>query len=239
MTDYDAIILAGGLGTRLRDTVPELPKALAPIQSRPFLDLLLDKLEALPSIQSIILALGFRADQIQERYRQDLHPRVRFSIEDQPLGTGGAVRLALQQATSEQQVILNGDSYLDFDWTALKAAHEQHPEDATLCVTQVPNVGRYGQVETSKGRVIRFHEKSGEHKPGLINAGVYMAPTSLLMGQIPPHSSSFEHDVLPKWIPNRLYAHCVEGKFIDIGTPESYSTAQHYLKPLAECLHHE
>ena len=235
VVDYsaiDAIILAGGQGTRLRTVVSDLPKPLAPIDGKPFLDILLTQLSDFERVRRVVLAVGYKADLIEARYRNsgDFGFRIEFSVERTPLGTGGALLQALPLTKSADVLVLNGDSYVDFDLSALAEAHARRNAAVTMVVVEVEDTSRFGsvQLDTSDDRVLGFAEKSGSQGRGVINAGCYLLARSAF-AHLPAAPTSFEREILPAQLKS-TYAHVVNGKFIDIGVPESYSLAADYLR---------
>lgn len=221
-----AIILAGGLGTRLRAVVPDLPKPMAPVAGRPFLAHVLDALVR-AGFEAAVLAVGYRHEVIQahfgDRYRG---LELRYSIEASPLGTGGAMRLALDRVDADPVFVINGDTWVDLDYRAMLAAHRAAGASLSVAACRVPDVGRYGRIEVECERIVGFREK-GEQGPGLINAGTYLVSAGVV-ASIPggrPHS--FEHELLMARVAElRPLAFVTEGLFIDIGVPEDYARAQ-------------
>lgn len=226
----DAILLTGGLGTRLAQTVPHLPKALAPIQGTPFLQLLFEQLHASGLISKIILALGYKASAIQS-YCQSLPYPIEFSIETTPLGTGGAILHALSKTTSSTLLVMNGDSFFDLSLSSFLAFHREQQSDFTIACREVEDASRYGAVEfDSRQRIVSFSEKSQSVKPGWINAGLYLIEKRVLSPF--PHSSlSLEKEIFPCLLTKKLFAYPHSGVFIDIGTQNSYFEAQEILNP--------
>ena len=233
----EAIILAGGLGTRLRDLVPDLPKPMAPINGRPFLAYVLDALDA-AGFASAILAIGYRSDSIQDHFGQVYRGlRLRYSVEHEPLGTGGAIRLALEQAVVPNVFVVNGDTFLQVDYRALLKAHLDAGASLSLAVHALPDVARYGALELADGRVCGFLEK-GRVGPGVINAGTYLLSPNLFERYALPRVCSFETDLLmPHVAEIAPLAFETGGLFIDIGVPEDYVRAQDMLPPhsLLQC----
>lgn len=226
MSELTAAILAGGLGTRLRSVVSDRPKVLADINGRPFLAYLLDQL-ATAGIKRVVLCTGFQAGLVRD-VLGDVHDglQLSYSEETSPLGTGGALRLALPSLNSDPVVVLNGDSYCDVDLGAFNQFHQERQAEATVLLTHVPDVGRYGQVRVdADDRVLGFDEKGGTG-PGWINAGLYLVGQSLLNGIPAGRSVSLEREMFPAWIGRRFYGYRQGGRFIDIGTPESYAEAR-------------
>lgn len=222
----DAIILAGGLGTRLRETVAHVPKPLAPIRGEPFLDILLKQLEASKLITRIILAISFEAEKIITRYSQ--RASLLFSREEVPLGTGGGLKKALRLAVSEEVWVLNGDSFLELDFSQMAHFHRAQGADCTLAGLQVEDVSRYGSIfADEKNRIIAFQEK-GKAGVGLMSAGIYLLKKNLLEG-ILGDNFSLEKEGFPALLNKPLFVYPHTGKFIDIGTKESYYLAQKIL----------
>jgi D-glycero-alpha-D-manno-heptose 1-phosphate guanylyltransferase len=228
----EAIVLAGGLGTRLRSVVADLPKAMAPVNGRPFLAYLLDPLIA-AGFDAAILAVGYKSESIRghfgDRYRS---LPLRYSIESEPLGTGGAIKLALAQVRTSNIFVANGDTYLELDYGAMLASHRRAGSHLTIAVQTVPEAGRYGTLEIEAGHVRGFIEK-GRSGPGSINAGVYLLSRELLDRYPLPPAFSFETDFLMRNVREIApLAFPTRGTFIDIGVPEDYARAQTLFRPL-------
>ena len=227
MAADQAIVLAGGLGTRLRSVVADLPKALAPVAGRPFLAWLLDALEA-GGVRHVVLATGYMAAAV-ERFAG---PRwgamaVDYSREDQPLGTGGAVRLAAGRlAPGEGVHVVNGDTFLRYAPQALQAATEAAGADAGVALARVDDVSRYGSVAIAGDRIEAFREKQGTGG-GFINAGCYYLTPRALAALPDRENFSLERDVLePMARSGALAAFTRTSGFIDIGVPEDFHRAQ-------------
>jgi D-glycero-alpha-D-manno-heptose 1-phosphate guanylyltransferase len=222
----EAIVLAGGLGTRLRTVVPDLPKPMAPVAGRPFLAWILDRL-ADADFRRAVLAVGYRHEVIRDHFRLDYRGvELVYSVEDAPLGTGGAMRLALGYVTGSPVFVLNGDTYLDVDYVAMSAAHAAHGVALSVAVVRVPDVSRYGSLEIEDDRISGFLEK-GSHGPGYINAGVYLVDAGLLAGIPAGTPYSFEQELMVPGVSMlRPLAFRSDGLFIDIGVPEDYERAQ-------------
>jgi mannose-1-phosphate guanylyltransferase len=228
LSHIDVAILAGGLGTRLAGAVPGLPKVLAPVAGRPFVEHLLDWLERHGARRAVFL-LGHRADQVRSHLAA--WPRARldiaYSVESAPLGTGGALGHARGLLASDPVLVVNGDTFVDADLASLVAAHTRARVPATMLCVTVPDAGRYGRVEIADGRVRAFREKDPAFAgPAAINAGVYLVARSLL-ATIPPDTPlSLERDVFEKMTPGTLGAWLDPGaRFVDIGTPASWAGA--------------
>lgn len=221
-----AIILAGGLGTRLRSVVPDLPKPMAPVAGRPFLAWVLDALVA-ADFRRAVLAVGYRFEAIQDYFGQAYRGlELAYSVESSPLGTGGALRLALDQVSASPVFVFNGDTFLDLDHAAMAAGHRAAGVRLSVAVAPVDDVSRYGALEIHDDRIVGFLEK-GSRGPGHINAGVYLVDTDLLAELPSGRACSFEQEVLMGRVAElRPRAHGARGGFIDIGVPEDYDRAQ-------------
>jgi D-glycero-alpha-D-manno-heptose 1-phosphate guanylyltransferase len=229
-----AAILAGGFGTRLRSVVADRPKPLAPIHGRPFLTYLLDQIVA-TGVREAVLCTGFMGEAVRDALGESFGPlRLHYSQEQTALGTGGALRLALPLINAETVLIMNGDSYCAFDPVAFQTYHVDRGALITMLMTEVPDTVRYGQVELdADGRVTRFREKTSGSGPGWINAGVYLMARRILHDIPEGRPISLERDVFPALIGRGLYGYAGGGRFLDIGTPESYEQAAHFFAPLA------
>jgi len=233
----DVVILAGGLGTRLREVVPDVPKPMAPVAGRPFLDILLGTLDGKPWVGKVVLAVGRMSGQIFEAYRlrKEYSFGIFFSIEEKPLGTGGAVRLALDRTETPEVLVLNGDSFVEVDWEGFIDNHRRRGYPMSLVLRHVDETGRYGQVVLDdRGRVVRFEEKRESAGPGLVNSGAYLFERRLLAGISPGRKVSLEVDLMPEFLKEGVGGFVTDGRFIDIGTPESYRYAQRYLEDKAQ-----
>jgi len=232
--DTKAVLLVGGLGTRLRALIPSTPKALAPVGDRPFLELLVRQLQG-QGIRRLVMCSGYLADQIESEFGdgRNLGVTIEYSKELEPLGTAGAIKLAERYLQSVSEfLVMNGDSFLEIDLHQLIQFHRAHGGLATMAVVSVENAGRYGTVRTdSSNRITEFDEKTGKDSPGLINAGVYVFSRALLE-HISAGQVSLEKDVFPKLLDQGMYALEQKGVFIDIGTPVDYARAQHLFELL-------
>jgi mannose-1-phosphate guanylyltransferase len=222
-----ALVLAGGVGTRLRPLTYTTPKPVLPLAGRPFLSFMLDWLMR-HGVDEAILSCGFLSDAVR-RVLGDIYDgmRIRYAVEDEPLGTAGPVRLALDEGLLEERVlVLNGDVLTDIDLTAELAAHERAGALATLALVAVEDTTSYGVVPTdADGRVEAFLEKSAEPPTNRINAGAYVIERSLA-DRIPAgRAVSFEREVFPALVGDRLRGFQADGYWLDIGTPERYLEA--------------
>jgi NDP-sugar pyrophosphorylase family protein len=222
---FQTFILAGGLGTRLRPISGSTPKALMPIAGQTFLDRLLGRLRA-QGIRRLVLCLGYGAEAIVEHVRRQPFAglNVAFSVEQAPRGTAGALRVA-QSFWAEHNLILNGDTDLQFDISYFCEYHTEHHAEVSIGLAQVTDAARYGLVALAPdGRLTAFLEKDGRHEPALVNAGVYLSERSALE-RIPPEGAcSIEKDWLPGLLTHNfpVFGAKIADEFIDIGTPDDY-----------------
>lgn len=221
-----AIILAGGLGTRLRTVVSDLPKPMAPIGNRPFLAYLFDYLEN-QGVNKVILSTGYKHEVI-ENYFGNQYQRISilYSREEEPLGTGGAIKKAFEKVEDENVFILNGDTFFAVNLMEMKSNHLNSQVDLTIALKPLENFDRYGVVLTAGNRITAFKEK-GYQKIGNINGGIYLANQSLFEGLTLPAKFSFEKDVLEEQVNYKQFSSYVtDSYFIDIGIPQDYEKAQ-------------
>lgn len=232
----DAIILAGGLGTRLREVVSDVPKPLAPVNGRPFLDYQLGQLARFPQIGKVVLAIGHMADKVIAHYRDNPPPLpVEFVVEQELLGTGGGLRNALDATRGDRVLALNGDSVFRWSLDTLIQAHEAAGAMATLALVEVDDTSRYGAVTLEEGRVSAFVEKQAAAGAGAINAGVYLFERPALAAIPPGQVVSLEREVFPGLCEQgRLAATVFRSQFIDIGLPQTYSAAGTILPGLTD-----
>jgi NDP-sugar pyrophosphorylase family protein len=225
-----AVVLAGGLGTRLRSVVADRPKVLASVAGRPFLTYLFDQLRE-TGIQRAVLSTGYLAEQfastIGDHYR-DIE--IVYAHETSPLGTGGAIHFAADFVDGEQMLVMNGDSYCDANLSEYKNWHMAGHHDVSLLLAKVDDTSRYGTVEFAPGgRITAFLEKRPEGGQGYINAGVYLLRRSMI-DCIPAGPSSIERDVFPAWLRERaLMGWPTDGAFIDIGVPSDYERSHEFM----------
>ena len=221
----EGIVLAGGFGTRLREVVPDLPKPMAPIGGRPFLEILLSSL-ARKGFTRVVLSLGFMAEKIVAHFG-DSYAGIElvYEVEFQPLGTGGAIRAALARCISDHVFIFNGDTYLDLEVDALERMW-QASQRPIIVVREVPDTARFGRIEMRDTRVSAFLEK-GMSGTGLINAGCYVLPKDALDDFVLNQPFSIETDFFVKHLKSTWFNGFVTGgQFIDIGVPDDYAFAQ-------------
>jgi histidinol-phosphate phosphatase family protein len=226
-----AVVLAGGLGTRLRPVVGDRPKVLAPVAGRRFLAYLLHQL-ADAGFEDIVLCTGYMGDQVREAFGKRFRKlNLIYSQEEQPLGTAGALRHALPLIRSDTVAVLNGDSYCQADLEKFLSWHHDQRADASILLTEMPETARFGAVEAdSAGRISRFGEKNTSG-PGWINAGIYAISKRLLAAIPDGVAVSIERECFPRWIADGLFGYRGGGRFLDIGTPDSFAEAQRFFSP--------
>lgn len=227
----EAIVLAGGFGTRLRQVVADVPKPMADIAGRPFLEILLGSL-AEKGFSRVVLSLGFMAEKISHHFgTRFTGMNLAYVVEDTPLGTGGAIRLAFEACTQDHVFIFNGDTYLDLEAVLLEQQWQakRHP---IIVGRQLTDTTRYGRLVVDGERITSFAEK-GIAGPGLINAGCYVLATDALERFPLKQPFSFETDYLvPEVSRATVEVFVTKGAFIDIGIPEDYARAQTLLAGL-------
>lgn len=235
LTDITAAILAGGLGTRLRLVVADRPKALAKISDRPFLTYLLDQVIT-AGIQHVVLCSGYMGGQLKDTLGNSYGPlQLTYSQESEPLGTAGALRLALPLLQSDPVLVMNGDSYCQADLPQFFAWHQTVNADASLYLIKVSDSKRYGRVHVNEnGHILRFEEKGQKADPGWVNAGVYLLSKNFVADIPTGRVVSIEKEIFPRWIGQAFYGYCGSGHFLDIGTPESYAQAEVFLGQIEE-----
>lgn len=246
MIIQEAIILAGGLGTRLRSAVPELPKCMAPVGGQPFIRYVTDYFRK-AGIRHFIFALGYKNSYFDKFFAEsfpsgsaglDGHGAGAYSagsysvsLEQEPLGTGGAIRQACTMAKTGTVLILNGDTFFRIGLEALSSFHAEKDADCSLCLKPMQDFDRFGVVELDEEqRISSFREKQ-HYSSGLINGGVYALNTQRFLGENLPEKFSFEKDYLEKG-DRSLYGLVQDTYFIDIGIPEDYLRVQEEINQL-------
>jgi D-glycero-alpha-D-manno-heptose 1-phosphate guanylyltransferase len=222
----EAIILAGGFGTRIQSVVSDVPKPMAPVCGKPFLYYILQGLVQ-QKIEKIILAVGYKNEVIINYFGHKFQSAdLIYSIEDEPLGTGGGIRKALELTVEKQVLIINGDTYFELSLSELDQFHLKGNFDLTMCLKPMEHFDRYGTVTVDQNRVIGMKEKQ-PCESGLINGGVYLINREII-DKFPVGSKfSFENDFLEKEVSRlRFGAFISDNYFIDIGIPEDYQKAQ-------------
>ena len=226
-----AILLAGGLGTRLRSSVADLPKCMAPVDDIPFIDFVINYLKN-EGIEHFIFSLGYKSESIID-YVNLHYPQLRstYVIEDKPLGTGGAIQLACKSVEAENVIVVNGDTLFSIDLQALSHFHEMQLADCSVALKQMEDFDRYGAVEIAADNSISAFKEKQFCTSGTINGGVYALSVASLLEGYYPEIFSFEKEYLEKGTGNkRLFGLVHDNYFIDIGIPEDYSRFQQEYK---------
>jgi len=224
------VILAGGFGTRLKSVIADIPKPMAPVNGRPFMELLVKRLVCM-GIADIVLSVGYKQEVIQDYFGNGsfIGATITYSSEEAPLGTGGAIHKVMEEYPDDLYLVMNGDSYFDNNIPELLAYHHEKQANITLALAEVVDKSRYGSVELCPdGAVCGFAEKGGSGL-GLINAGMYVVERRC-KDFFSEKVCSFENDILPKMIVKGLFGIYQQGAFVDIGIPEDYHAfCQRYL----------
>jgi len=218
----EAIVLAGGLGQRLRSEIGELPKSMAMVNGQPFLHFLFHYLNN-QGIRSVILSVGYKWETIRDYFGYDYKGlKITYAVEEDPLGTGGGIRLALEKIEGDTTFVLNGDTFFKIDLNELALVHTENSADCTLALKTLKEVDRYGLVEMEGKRIIAFKEKEYRKKT-IINGGIYCINKSTLFNFQTNTNFSFEKDYLEINPKRKLIYGCLfEHYFKDIGIPEDY-----------------
>ena len=214
------IILAGGLGTRLRSAVPDLPKCMAPVAGKPFLHFVIHYLQQ-QGVDNFIFSLGYMHEVIED-YILKNYPLLNYqlSIEEEPLGTGGAIQLACKKTTTENILVLNGDTMFKININKLVSFHQQNGSACTLALKPMHDFDRYGSVEINKDGYIQSFKEKQFYRQGLINGGVYVLNTASFLTLNLPAKFSFEKDYLETYCTTQKMMGRVQDEyFIDIGIP--------------------
>jgi D-glycero-alpha-D-manno-heptose 1-phosphate guanylyltransferase len=225
----EAIILAGGFGTRLQSVVNDVPKPMAPINNEHFLNYVFDYLKYY-QIEHVVLSTGYLSEKIVEYYKTEYKGiKVSYAKEETPLGTGGGIRLAMTKCSTKDILVLNGDSFFDVDINIHYQNHVSKQADCTLALRKVENAARYGTIVLGSENVIEtFKEKDNIEQGGLINGGVYILNREIYVNKTDEFAPfSIEKDFYEKKIKElQIFGFEYDGYFIDIGIPEDYKKAQ-------------
>jgi len=228
----EAIILAGGFGTRLQPVILDVPKSMALINNRPFLEYQLDYLIT-QGVHKAVLSVGYQRDVIIEHFRNRYRSlEIDYAVEEEPLGTGGGVRLSFWKIKSNWAFVLNGDSIFHLDLRSFLEKHRKKKADITIALRRLEQTGRFGQVTLNRNhRISGFSEKNSTAGPGFINGGVYVINKTFLMEPFFRGKFSIAKDCFERFYPTaRFFGFPSDGYFIDIGIPEDFNKAQHDFK---------
>lgn len=223
-----AIVLAGGFGTRLQGVVKDLPKPMAPVNGRPFLTYILDYLIDY-GYQKVVLSVGYLHEKIEDYFGGSYKSlSIDYAVENEPLGTGGAIAYSLSKCSSDDVLVLNGDTLFRVDLAAFEAFHRTKGGLFSMVLRQMPDVSRYGSVLTDgNDRITLFAEKNASSGQGFINGGIYLINKQLLQKHPQPHKFSFEKDLMEKIYQSEpIFGYKSDAYFIDIGIPDDYARAQ-------------
>lgn len=226
-----AILLAGGLGTRLRSVVSDRPKPMALIEEKPFMEYVVHELSR-HGVTDIIFAVGYKGSMVEDYFGDGSgfeaadgsgRLRIRYAYEEELLGTAGAIKNAGKLVTEDKFFVLNADTFYQIDYSRLVRMQKEQGLSMALVLREVPDVSRYGEAVLTDGRLTGFNEKTAEHRPGTINGGVYLL-TRELLEDIPDGKVSLENEMIPRWLGEEraLGGFVNDGYFIDIGIPEAY-----------------
>lgn len=229
----ECIVLAGGLGTRLRSSIGEAPKCMAPVNGQPFLHYLFLYL-AQQGCSRVLLSLGYKSEAVISWISElECSFEIDFVIEEAPLGTGGGIQLALHKCAAPHVAVLNGDTFFNIDLRRQFLFHKEKKSATTLALKTMRQYDRYGTVHTDISGCIRSFEEKKYTEQGCINAGVYVIDRNMLLSKQLPEKYSFEKDYLETYVhEQRFYGLEQEGYFIDIGIPQDYDQAQEDFKHL-------
>jgi len=227
----EAIILAGGLGTRLRSVVEDIPKPMAEVCGRPFLCYILDFLHT-QGIERVILSVGYKWEVIKDFFgSQYKNLELEYAIEDKPLGTGGGLKNALKYVCKEEVFVLNGDTFFDIDLNLFYNLHKSKNSKLSIALKKTENTERYGIVEIDENnRIVSFLEKK-KGGSGFINGGIYLLNKKFFNAVMQENNFSLEKDFLERYFREyEFFGFPFDGLFVDIGIPEDYEKAKNYLK---------
>lgn len=222
----ECIILAGGFGTRLQSVVQDVPKCMAKIAGKPFLSYLLEYLST-QKFEHVILALGYKSEIVIDWLKeQKFQFELSYIIEDEPLGTGGAIKFAFEKVSSDKALVINGDTFYDIDSAQLYTFQQINDADIVIALKPMINFDRYGSVQINEqSRIVKFNEKQF-CKEGLINGGIYLIKKAIFNKFDLPQKFSFEKDILESKINDiTIYGDVQDTYFIDIGIPSDYEKA--------------
>jgi len=223
----EAVILAGGKGTRLQSVVSEVPKPMAPVNGKPFLEYVMNHL-ADSGISRVILSVGYKHQRIMEYFKHEYRDmEIEYAVEEKPLGTGGAIKLALERCNEDRVFILNGDTFFDVNYLAMRAFSDSVKAPLVMAAKEMENFDRYGSLEIVNGHVVAFQEKKFCSK-GFINGGIYDVVRHIL-DDVDANVFSFEKDFLEhNYMMLNIPIFISKGYFVDIGIPKDYFMTNAY-----------
>lgn len=226
----DVIILTGGKGTRLRSKIKDIPKTMADVNGKPFLEWTLEWLSKF-NVKNVILAVGYKKEYIKE-YFGDKYQNIKIihSEEDEPLGTGGAIKKALMRSSEKNVIAMNGDVFARVDLEKIFEQHVKSDSIMTIAIKEMYNFDRFGVVKFENDRITKFEEKKYVEK-GFMNTGVYVINRNIFDNKINQDSFSIENDYLNKYVAlDKISPFIYDGQFVDIGIPEDYERIKGIIK---------
>jgi D-glycero-alpha-D-manno-heptose 1-phosphate guanylyltransferase len=228
----EAIVLAGGMGTRLRYAVSDVPKPMAPVNGKPFLFHVLNWLKDFP-VEKIVMSVGYKSESIVEFFGKSFCGiNIEYVAEEAPLGTGGAIKLAMQNCSGGNILVINGDTYFPIDINNFHRFHREIDSRFSVALKPMKDFSRYGSVECTGNKILKFNEKK-LCSEGLINGGVYLVNRDYFNSLNLPEVFSVEKEVLEKYAGSGIIRCMISDKpFIDIGIPEDYKRAGDFLKEI-------
>lgn len=219
-----AVLLAGGLGTRLRSVVNDRPKPMADVDGYPFMEYLIYQLKN-NGVTDIVMAVGYKGTMVEDYFKSGLNQgvKIQYSYEEELLGTAGAIKNAAAKLTDDAFFVLNADTYYDMDYQKLVISNKEHDAMMSLVLREVDDISRYGKAVLENGLLTGFNEKTSARTSGTINGGVYFIRKELL-DRIPEGKVSLENEVIPALLQEDITVSGIvnDGYFIDIGIPEDY-----------------
>lgn len=227
-----AIVLAGGMGTRLQSVVSDVPKPMAPVAGRPFLAYILDQI-CRTNISEVFLSVGYKHEVIQQFFGHKYkHLSLTYVVEKEALGTGGGIRLAAEKCNANEIIVFNGDTFFDVNIDALLSNHQTNQNDQTIALKNMEMVNRYGIVECDESlRILSFQEKTESLKSGWINGGIYCLNRETFLAKTEASKFSMEVDFMERFVQSlKLGGFPSDGYFIDIGIPEDFKKANTYFE---------
>jgi D-glycero-alpha-D-manno-heptose 1-phosphate guanylyltransferase len=227
MPAQEVIILAGGLGTRLRSVVSDMPKCMAPVNGKPFLSYVIDYFKQ-QGVEKFIFSIGYKHESIQEYINTQYSKiNIQYSIEQNPLGTGGAIKKACGYATEKNVLVANGDTLFKINVSTVTDFHFAKHADCTIALKPMKNFDRYGVIELNNDNSVKSFSEKKYYESGLINGGVYVLNAEKFLEESLPEKLSFETDYLEAFFDKRkMYGVVQDEYFIDIGIPEDYERVQ-------------
>jgi len=230
LSKIDVVILCGGRGERLRSVIKEQPKVLAEVEGKAFLDILIDDIFQY-GFKRIILSIGYLREQVKNHFSNDKNHNIRFSEEEEPLGTGGALKKARNLINSNPFMVMNGDSICKVDFKSFFDFHIKKEALLSIVLVRSKTTQDYGSVTLNDSqRIAGFNEKVVGGSENIINAGIYLMTKDIFSYMPEQDSFSLEYDLFPRIVNDRCYGFLTDSEFLDIGIPERYEKARRMIK---------